>query len=105
MENIGFYSTEYNIKTIIDAMELQTKQIIEEIVRNNEVITIKVTEISVTNGSNIMDIDIEDNNTRKVTSILKKCFDDKVIYLRQKIKREVCLEKTKRRNLRWYIIL
>ena len=71
MENIGFYSTEYNIKTIIDAMELQTKQIMEEIVRNNEVITIKVTEISVTNGSNIMDIDIEDNNSRKVTSILK----------------------------------
>ena len=70
MENIGFYCTENNIKTIVDAMESQTKHIMEEIVRNTEVITIKVTELSATYGSNIMDIDIEDNNRRKVTSVL-----------------------------------
>ena len=52
-------------------MESQTKHIMEEIVRNTEVITIKVIELSATDGSNIMDIDIEDNNSRKVTSILK----------------------------------
>ena len=34
---------EHNTKTIIDAMETQTKQIMEEIVRKAEVINIKVT--------------------------------------------------------------
>ena len=54
----GFSSTEYNTKTIIDAIASQTKQIMEEIVRETEVLTSKVTEGSGTNGSNLMDISI-----------------------------------------------
>ena len=55
-----FSSTEHNAKTIIDAMESQAKQIMEEIVRNNEVLTSKVKEGSQKNYSNIMDIAIEE---------------------------------------------
>ena len=43
MENIGFFSTEHNIKAIIDAMASEKKHIMEEIVRKIEVLTGKVT--------------------------------------------------------------
>ena len=55
---------------MIDAIASQTKHCMKEIVRNTEVISIKVTEVSATNRYNIMDIYIEDNNTRRVTSTL-----------------------------------
>ena len=51
---------EYNPKTIIDAMASQTKRIMEEIERKTEVLTSKVTEGSGTNVSNLMDINIEE---------------------------------------------
>ena len=60
MDKIGFSSTDHNTNTIIDAMASQTKQIMEEIVRNNEVLQIKVIEVSGGNGSNLMDIVIEE---------------------------------------------
>ena len=60
MDKIGFSSTDHNTNTIIDSMASQTKQIIEEIVRNNEVLQIKVIEVSGGNGSNLMDIVIEE---------------------------------------------
>ena len=51
-------------------MAPQTIQIIEEVVSNNEVIMSKATEGSVTNGSNLMDISIEDKKRRKITIVL-----------------------------------
>ena len=54
------FSTEHNIKAIIDSMVSQTKQIMEEILSNTEVLTSELKEVSVTNGSNIMYIVIED---------------------------------------------
>ena len=60
MEKRGISSTDRNTKTIIDAMASQTKNITEEIVRKTEVLKIRVTEASGTNGSNIMDIAIEE---------------------------------------------
>ena len=59
MDRRGFSSTDHNTKTTIAAMASQTKQIMEEIVRNTEVLTIKVTEESGTNGCNFMDIAID----------------------------------------------
>ena len=56
MDRRGFSSTEHNTNTIIDAMVSQTKHIIEEIVSNTEVLTSKVTEVSVTNSYDIMHI-------------------------------------------------
>ena len=55
----GFSYTEHNKNTIIDVMVIQTKNIMEEIVRNTEVLTSKITGGSGTNGSNLMDIAIE----------------------------------------------
>ena len=40
-----YYFTEHNNKTIIDAMASQTKKIMEEIVRNTEVLISKVAEV------------------------------------------------------------
>ena len=51
---------EHNIKTIINAMASQEKQIMEETAMKTEVLTSKVTQVSGTNGSNIMDIAIEE---------------------------------------------
>ena len=59
MYNRGFYSKDHNTNTIIAAMASQAKQIMEKIVRKTEVLSIKVTEGSGNNGSNIMDIEIE----------------------------------------------
>ena len=60
LDNRGFSSTKQNTNTIIDAMESQTKNIMEERVRKTEVITSKVAEGSGTNGSNIIEIVIEE---------------------------------------------
>ena len=59
-------------------MASQTKQIMEEILRNNEVLKSKVTEESGTNGSNLMHISIEEEEEEEV----KYCFDDEVLDLR-----------------------
>ena len=45
MENIGFYSMDHNTKTIIDAMELQKKEIMGKIVSNTELIKIQVKQM------------------------------------------------------------
>ena len=63
---------EHNTKTIIDAMETQTKQIMEEIVRKAEVINIKVTQESVLNGSNLVDVSIEQEEEEENND----CFDE-----------------------------
>ena len=60
MDKRGFSSTDNNTKTIIDAMVPETKETMEEIVRKTEVLMSKVTEEYRTNGSNIMDIAIEE---------------------------------------------
>ena len=70
MDKRGFSSTEHNTKITINAMAPQKIQIIEEVVSNNEVIMSKATEGSVTNGSNLMDISIEDKKRRKITIVL-----------------------------------
>ena len=46
MDERGFSSTVHNTKTTIDAMASQTKQIMEEIVGKNEVLTSKVKDVS-----------------------------------------------------------
>ena len=66
----------------------------EEIVSKTEVLTGKVTEVSGTNVSNIMDTVIEEEEAEEGNEF----FDDKVLHLRQRIKREVCLEQTKKRK-------
>ena len=69
--------------------------------KKTEVITSKVTEGSETNGSNLMDIAIEEEEEEEGN----ECFDDEVLDLRLKRKREVILEQTKKRNLLWDIIM
>ena len=59
MDKREISSTEHNTKTIIDAIAPQKKNTMEEIVRNTEVLTSKITGGSGTNGSNLMDIAIE----------------------------------------------
>ena len=59
MDKRGISFTEHNNKTFIDAMAQKKKNITEETMRKTEVLTSKVTEESVKNGSNIMDIEIE----------------------------------------------
>ena len=68
----GFYSKEHNTNTIIDAMVSQIKHIMKEISRKTELLTIKLTEGSGTNGSNIMDIEIEEEEEKEGN----ECFDD-----------------------------
>ena len=58
MDKRFFSAADPNTKAIIDAMASQTKNIMEEIVSNNEVLTSKLAEWSVTNGSNLMDMAI-----------------------------------------------
>ena len=60
--------------------------------RNTEVITNKLTEVSGTNGSNLMETLIEEEEEEEGN----ECFDDEVLYSRQK-KREVSLEQTKKK--------
>ena len=60
--------------------------------RKNELLTIKVTEGSGTNGYNIMDISIEE----EYEGGCDECFDDEVLYLRRKRKWEVILEQKKK---------
>ena len=60
MDKKGFYYTEHTTKKIIYAMAWLTKQIIKEIVRKTEVLTSKVAYVSGRNGSNIMDILIDE---------------------------------------------
>ena len=52
-------------------MASQTKQIMEEILRNTELQWSKVTEVSGTNGSNLMDIAIEEEEEEEG----HECFD------------------------------
>ena len=42
-----------------------------------------------------MDISIEEEREKKGNECFDGCFDDEVLYLRRKIKREVNLEQTK----------
>ena len=72
MDKRGFYSKEHNTNTIIDAMVSQIKHIMKEISRKTELLTIKLTEGSGTNGSNIMDIEIEEEEEKEGN----ECFDD-----------------------------
>ena len=60
MDKREISSTEHNTKTIIDAIAPQTKNTMEEIVRNTEVLTSKVTELSGKKCSNLMNIEIEE---------------------------------------------
>ena len=64
MDKRRFYSMDHNTNTIIDAMASQTKHIMEEIVRKTEVLTIKVTEVSGTKVSNLMDIAIDEEEEK-----------------------------------------
>ena len=60
---------------------------------------IKVTEGSVTNGSNLMDIVIEEEEEEEGNECFDMCFDDEVLDLRRKIKQEEILEPTKKINI------
>ena len=60
MDKRGFSSMEHNTKRIIDEMASQTTNIMEETVIKTDLITSKVTEGSGTNGSNLMDTSIEE---------------------------------------------
>ena len=53
--------------------------------RNTEVLTCKVTEVSGTNGFNLMYLVIEEEEEEEC----RECFDDEVLALRPKRKREV----------------
>ena len=46
-----------------------------------------------------MDIAIEEEEEEEGNECFNKCFDDEVLYLRQKIKREVSLEQTNKRKI------
>ena len=81
----GCSSAEHNTKTIFNTMESQIKQIIEEIVSKTEVITSKVIDGSETNVSNITDIAIEEEEEEEGNECFGECFDDEVLYLRQKV--------------------
>ena len=61
-----------------------------------ELLTSKVTEGSGTNGSNIMDIAVEDEEEEEGNKCFDECFDDEVLYSRRKRKRGVSLEQTKK---------
>ena len=63
----------------------------------NELLTSKVTEGSGTNGSNIMDIAIEEEEDDKCNECFDELFDDEVLDLRRK-KQEVSMEQTKKRK-------
>ena len=65
---------------------------------NTGVLTSKLTEGSGTNGSNIIDIDIQEEEGEEVNEFFDEFFDDEVLDLRQKRKREVRLEQTKNRT-------
>ena len=65
---------------------------------NTGVLTSKLTEGSGTNGSNIIDIDIQEEEGEEVNEFFDEFFDDEVLDLRQKRKREVRLEQTKKRK-------
>ena len=78
-------------------MSSQTKQIMEEILSNTEVLTSELKEVSVTNGSNIMDIAIEGEEEDEGNECFDECFDDEVLNLRRKRKQEVSLEQTKKK--------
>ena len=58
MDKRFFSVVDPNTKAIIDGMASQSIHIMEEIVSNNEVLTSKLAEWSVTNGSNLMDMAI-----------------------------------------------
>ena len=60
----------------------------------SEVLRSKVKYRSGVNGPNIMDIAIEE----EYNECFNKCFDDEILYLRQKIKREASLEQTEKRK-------
>ena len=47
-----------------------------------------------------MDITIEEEEEEEGNEFFDKCFDEEVPYLRQKIKREVSLEQTKKRRFK-----
>ena len=65
------------------------KDITEEIVRKTELLQSKVTEGSGWNGSNLMDIAIEEEEEEEVNKCFDECFDDEVLDLRRNRKREV----------------
>ena len=69
---------------IIYAMLSQTKQIMEETVGNDDVITSKVTEVSGGNSSNLMDIYIEQEEYDTCNHCFEDFFDEKEPYLKQK---------------------
>ena len=98
MDKGGFSSTEQNNKTIVDAMESQTKIIIEEIVSKTELLPSKVTDGSGTNFPNLMDIATEEEEEGGSNKCFDECFDDEVLYLRGERKWEVSLDQTKRRK-------
>ena len=75
-------------------MAPQTKHIMEEIVWKTEILTSKTTEGYVTNCSNLMDIVIEEEEQEEGNEL----FDDKVLGLKRKRKRQLSLEKTKKRK-------
>ena len=93
----GFSSSNHNTNTIIDVMASQTKHIMEEIVRKTDVLTSKLIEGSGTNGSNLMDILIEEEEEEEGNEYFDECFDDKVLDLRRKSKWDISLGKRRRK--------
>ena len=79
-------------------MQQHHKKNMEGIVSKTEVLIIKVTQVSGTNGSNIMDMVIEQEKEEEGKECVYKCFDGEVLYLRQKRKWEVSLERTNKRT-------
>ena len=73
--------------------------------RKTEVLTSKVTEGSGTNGNNLINISIPEEEEGEGKECFDEYFDDEVLDLRQKRKQEVSLEQTNRENLQWDIIL
>ena len=57
--------------------------------RKTELLKSKVTEGSGGNGSNLMDIAIEEEEEEEVNKCFDECFDDEVLDLRRNRKREV----------------
>ena len=64
----------------------------EEIVRKTEVLISKVIERSGKNGSNLEDMQIEEEKEEDGNKCFDECFDDQVLDLGLKRKREVSLE-------------
>ena len=76
MDKRGNYSTVNDTRKIIDVMVSQKNLIMEEIVSKADVLMGKVTEVLGKNGSNIMDITIEEKEEEEGNECFDEYFDD-----------------------------